>query len=317
MMMQSVMTNAESRFGANVRSGRVYTHARRRGIARQAQVLHARRDGGEDHAATTSTRRGLIGAGGCLATYLMGGPGFCGWEAWAEEVAADDLVPVSKLSKPARQFQYQQLLQFIKKSVVNNVTADYKQVLQLAFLDALTYDKGTKSGGANGSVRFEDIGELKGVLEQVSKAKDDFEKSYPAPIQISWADMIVMSGYFKLKEHFAKTILDRAQDSQGGQVILNAYGNDVPVPPLGRVDAESADALKLAKGVEDVAKRAMEAGLISGQVVALAVAFPGEASIEEVEEKVRGKHAQRDTHSEWKARSGGPEDDKQFSRYPS
>ena len=161
------------------------------------------------------------------------------------------------------------------------------------------------------------IGELKGVLEQVSKAKDDFEKSYPAPIQISWADMIVMSGYFKLKEHFAKTILDRAQDSQGGQVILNAYGNDVPVPPLGRMDAESADALKLAKGVEDVAKRSMEAGLISGQVVALAVAFPGEASIEEVEEKVRGKHAQRDTHSEWKARSGGPEDDKQYSRYPS
>merc|ERR1711933_590486 len=75
-----------------------------------------------------------------------------GGVALADEVG-DDYFPVSSLPKGAKAQQTAEVQGIVKEAVKKCVTEDYTTVLQLAFLDAITFDKSAKTGGANGSVR--------------------------------------------------------------------------------------------------------------------------------------------------------------------
>ena len=78
--------------------------------------------------------------------------------------------------------------------------------LQLALLDALSYDKDAKSGGANGSIANfpEELkalgleGSLKTAVDQIRKAKEHAEKASAFPLELSMADAIVFAAYYKV-----------------------------------------------------------------------------------------------------------------------
>ena len=89
--------------------------------------------------------------------------------------------------------------------------------LQLALLDALSYDKDAKSGGANGSIgNFpEELkalgleGSLKTAVDQIRKAKEHAEKASAFPLELSMADAIVFAAYYKVRSNFIGQIVDK------------------------------------------------------------------------------------------------------------
>lgn len=234
--------------------------------------------------AQPSRRQALLACG--IGTLLAGNQQYNIGKAFADE---EELLPVTSLNKQARGEQVAEILSLVKKSVLENVSDSYENTVQLALLDAL--------GGANGSVHLP--GELKTLgmsnleptLKQIGKAKEQVEKESKFPLPISWADMIALTGYFKVKKHFADTIISRASDPTKGQVLLQAYGNDVPVPQIGRVDAEAPDfanSSDLDLKLEALIQKGKDKGLTYGQLAALTVAYPvGESkTLEEKEQEV-------------------------------
>ena len=215
-----------------------------------------------------------------------------GGVALADEVG-DDYFPVSSLPKGAKAQQTAEVQGIVKEAVKKCVTEDYTTVLQLAFLDAITFDKSAKTGGANGSVR--NSAELKALglsdkyakaIDQIGKAKAEAEKSAPFPLTLSWADTLVLAAYYKTQRHFIDSVLERAKDVQSANIILQGYANDFPVPPLGRVDADGSDASSLSLKTTDLVQRGLDNGLLAGEISALAVGFPT-GTLEEVEAEIK------------------------------
>ena len=90
--------------------------------------------------------------------------------------------------------------------------------LQLALLDALSYDKDAKSGGANGSIATggsEELkalgleGSLKTAVDQIRKAKEHAEKASAFPLELSMADAIVFAAYYRVRSNFIGQIVDK------------------------------------------------------------------------------------------------------------
>lgn len=213
--------------------------------------------------------------------------------AFADEVG-EDYFPVSSLPRGAKAQQTAEVQGLVQEAVKKCVTEDYTTVLQLAFLDAITFDKSAKTGGANGSVR--NSGELKALglsdkyakaIDQIGKAKTEAEKSAPFPLTLSWADTLVLAAYYKTQRHFVDSVLERAKDVKSANIILQAYSNDFPVPPLGRVDADGSDAASsLSLKTADLVQRGLGNGLLAGEISALAAAFPT-GTLEEVEAEIK------------------------------
>ena len=166
--------------------------------------------------------------------------------------------------------------------------------LQLALLDALSYDKDAKSGGANGSIANfpEELkalgleGSLKTAVDQIRKAKEHAEKASAFPLELSMADAIVFAAYYKVRSNFIGQIVDKAKDQTSANIILQGYGNDFPPPPLGRLDATAPDAAAPTLTTAALVDRALAAGLTAGNVSALAACFPT-GGLEEVENEMR------------------------------
>jgi len=272
------------------------TASLRKGARQSVVVAHASGRNSNNQSKNVSTRREVlleIGGGAASSLLLLGSP--------ATVMAAEDgveLLPVEKLPNIAKKGQIADVYKLIKTGVRAHVTDDYTNLLQLAFLDAATYDKESKTGGANGSIRNGDelkalgLTNLTKTLDQIGKAKAEAEKAASFPLTISWADMIAMSAYYTTLKHFQETLLSRAADPAGGAIILQAYANDIQIPQLGRVDAAGgsdsiSDKLKSLK-TTDLVERCFDTGLIAGQIAALAVCFPtGASSLEEVEEEIK------------------------------
>ncbi|QDZ21428.1 hypothetical protein A3770_05p39460 [Chloropicon primus] len=235
----------------------------------------------------STTRRDVVFALG-LGLATTGGSSV----ALAEEGVA--MTPVKSLPKGAKAQQRQEVLGLIKDAIKANVSDDYVKCLKLAFLDAVSYDKGAKTGGANGSIAlFPDElkalgldGELSTTVSQIKKAKEEVERASKFPLTISVADMIVFAAYYKVRSNFIKQIVDKAKDPTSANVILQGYGNDFPPPPLGRVDAEAPDGSSLSLSTADLAQRALGNGLTAGNVTALAACFPT-GTLEEVESQLK------------------------------
>ena len=269
----------------------VTTRATRGGSNRSRSVVEANAEANNNAVNRRSLLLELGTAAAATLAFAYGGEAG-GGVAFADEVG-DDYFPVSSLPKGAKAQQTAEVQGLVKEAVKKCVTEDYTTVLQLAFLDAITFDKSAKTGGANGSVRNSD--ELKALglsdkyakaIDQIGKAKAEAEKSAPFPLTLSWADTLVLAAYYKTQRHFIDSVLERAKDVQSANIILQGYSNDFPVPPLGRVDADGSDASSLSLKTADLVQRGLDNGLLAGEISALAAAFPT-GTLEEVEAEIK------------------------------
>ncbi|KAK9757634.1 hypothetical protein RND81_01G175600 [Saponaria officinalis] len=124
-------------------------------------------------------------------------------------------------------------------------------LLTLALNDALTYDKATKTGGPNGSIRFsseinrpENKG-LSAALNLVEEAKNKIDpQSKGGPI--SFADLIQYAAQTATKATFlASAIRKCGGNEEKGGILYNAYGSSgqwaLFDKNFGRTDAQEPD----------------------------------------------------------------------------
>ncbi|CAD6262434.1 unnamed protein product [Miscanthus lutarioriparius] len=122
-------------------------------------------------------------------------------------------------------------------------------LLTLALNDAITYDKATKTGGANGSIRLEtsrpENSELSAALDLLTEAKkeiDSFSKGGP----ISFADLIQFAAQSALKRSFLDAAIAKCGgNEEKGRTLYSAYGSNgqwgLFDRTFGRADAQEAD----------------------------------------------------------------------------
>ncbi|KAF3445917.1 hypothetical protein FNV43_RR11094 [Rhamnella rubrinervis] len=164
---------------------------------------------------------------------------------FVEEASAADLI---------QRGQRSEILSKIKGTLATAIKGKPELIpsLQtLALNDAITYDKATKSGGPNGSIRFSsEISrpENKGLsaaldlLEEAKKEIDSYSKGGP----ISFADLIQFGGQAATKATFiAAAIRKCGGNEEKGKLLYNAYGSTgqwgLFDRQFGRSDAQEPD----------------------------------------------------------------------------
>ncbi|KAK9270603.1 hypothetical protein L1049_026185 [Liquidambar formosana] len=105
-------------------------------------------------------------------------------------------------------------------------------ILTLALNDAMTYDKATKSGGPNGSIRFSSeisrpenkgLSAALSLLDEAKKEIDLYSKGGP----ISYADLIQCAAQSALKANFlAAAIRKCGGNEEKGNLLYTAYGSN-------------------------------------------------------------------------------------------
>ncbi|GFP80815.1 thylakoid lumenal 29 kDa protein chloroplastic [Phtheirospermum japonicum] len=124
-------------------------------------------------------------------------------------------------------------------------------VLTLALNDAITYDKATKSGGPNGSIRFsseisrpenKNLAAALSFLEEAKKEIDSVSLGGP----ISYADLIHFAAQSAVKSTFlASAIRKCGGNEEKGALLYTAYGSSgqwgLFDKQFGRSDAEQPD----------------------------------------------------------------------------
>lgn len=167
------------------------------------------------------------------------------------------LSPALEIANAADLIQRQQrgeFLTIIKTSLRNAIQAHPElvpSIMRLALNDAMTYDKASKTGGANGSVRF--ISEInrpenKGLLpamnllEDVKKEIDASSKGRP----LSYADLIQFAGQAATKNTFLSAAIRKCGgNEEKGQTVYTAFGSNAQWGlfdrQFGRTDVEAAD----------------------------------------------------------------------------
>ena len=105
-------------------------------------------------------------------------------------------------------------------------------ILTLALNDAMTYDKATKSGGPNGSIRFSSeisrpenkgLSAALNLIEEAKKEIDSYSKGGP----ISFADLIQFAAQSAVKSTFlASAIRKCGGNEEKGSILYSAYGSN-------------------------------------------------------------------------------------------
>lgn len=105
-------------------------------------------------------------------------------------------------------------------------------LLTFALNDAITYDKATKSGGPNGSIRFsleisrpenKGLAAALNLLEEAKKEIDSYSKGGP----ISYADLIQLAAQSAVKSTFlAAAIRKCGGKEEKGNLLYSAYGSN-------------------------------------------------------------------------------------------
>ncbi|OWM79980.1 hypothetical protein CDL15_Pgr006284 [Punica granatum] len=124
-------------------------------------------------------------------------------------------------------------------------------VLTLALNDAMTYDKATKSGGPNGSIRFSSeisrpenkgLSAALSLLEEAKKEIDSYSKGGP----ILYADLIQYAAQSAVKATFLDSAIRKCGgNEEKGNLLYTAYGSSgqwgLFDKQFGRSDAEAPD----------------------------------------------------------------------------
>ncbi|GAB2271333.1 Thylakoid lumenal 29 kDa protein, chloroplastic [Dionaea muscipula] len=150
--------------------------------------------------------------------------------------------------------QRSEFLSSIRGTLATSITGNPELIsplLILALNDAITYDKATKSGGPNGSIRLSseiDRPENKGLsgalnlLEAAKKEIDSYSKGGP----ISYADLIQLAAQAAVKDTFlAAAIRKCGGNVEKGKLVYTAYGSSGQWgqfdKQFGRTDAQEPD----------------------------------------------------------------------------
>ncbi|XP_021743586.1 thylakoid lumenal 29 kDa protein, chloroplastic-like [Chenopodium quinoa] len=124
-------------------------------------------------------------------------------------------------------------------------------ILTLALNDVMTYDKASKSGGPNGSIRFSSeisrpenkgLSSALNLLEDAKKEIDSYSKGGP----IAYADLIQCAAQSALKNTFlASAIRKCGGNEEKGSLLYTAYGSNgqwgLFDKTFGRTDAQEPD----------------------------------------------------------------------------
>ncbi|XP_034677010.1 thylakoid lumenal 29 kDa protein, chloroplastic [Vitis riparia] len=124
-------------------------------------------------------------------------------------------------------------------------------LLTLALNDAMTYDKATKSGGPNGSIRFSSeisrpenkgLSAALNLLEESKKEIDSYSKGGP----ISFADLIQYAAQSAVKSTFiASAVRKCGGNEEKGNLLYTAYGSNgqwgLFDKQFGRADTQEPD----------------------------------------------------------------------------
>ncbi|XP_040951032.1 thylakoid lumenal 29 kDa protein, chloroplastic isoform X3 [Gossypium hirsutum] len=104
-------------------------------------------------------------------------------------------------------------------------------MLTLALNDAMTYDKATKSGGSNGSIRFSSelsrpenkgLAAAMSLLDEAKKEIDSYSKGGP----ISYADLIQYAAQAAVKSTFLAAAIRKCGGNEDkGRTLYAAYGS--------------------------------------------------------------------------------------------
>ncbi|CAA6667070.1 unnamed protein product [Spirodela intermedia] len=104
-------------------------------------------------------------------------------------------------------------------------------ILALALNDALTYDKATKTGGPNGSIRLSSeisrpensgLGAALSLLEESKKEIDAFSKGGP----LSYADLIQFAAQSAVRKTFIDSAIRKCGgNEEKGRILYTAYGS--------------------------------------------------------------------------------------------
>jgi L-ascorbate peroxidase len=185
----------------------------------------------------STERRNVLLAG----ALLLAAPFGASQPATAGQIKVENLGGFQKADQ-RKAFQARVVEELQKVLTKDDAGAAARAVLN----DAGTYDVATKTGGFNGSIRFElDRPENKGLkayFDKLSKAKEAIDaKSAKIGISpISYADLEVMGLRVATRLKWAYIKVSRAPVASGGETISDAFGAAWDVS-LGRPDAESAD----------------------------------------------------------------------------
>ncbi|KAL6317590.1 hypothetical protein AAG906_030343 [Vitis piasezkii] len=124
-------------------------------------------------------------------------------------------------------------------------------LLTLALNDAMTYDKATKSGGPNGSIRFSSeisrpenkgLSAALNLLEESKKEIDSYSKGGP----ISFSDLIQYAAQSAVKSTFiASAVRKCGGNEEKGNLLYTAYGSNgqwgLFDKQFGRADTQEPD----------------------------------------------------------------------------
>ncbi|XP_072987006.1 thylakoid lumenal 29 kDa protein, chloroplastic isoform X1 [Typha latifolia] len=124
-------------------------------------------------------------------------------------------------------------------------------ILTLALNDATTYDKATKSGGPNGSIRLSpemsrpENGGLSAALDMLVEAKKEID-SYSKGGPISFADLIQCAAQAAVKKTFLDSAIRKCGgNEEKGRILYTAYGSNgqwgLFDRQFGRTDAQDPD----------------------------------------------------------------------------
>lgn len=193
----------------------------------------------EDQTGNTTRRHTLISLAGLTAVGSLGSLSLTG------DANAADLI------QRIQRGDFLSLVQGKLRVAVKENSELVPELLRLALNDALTYEKASSSGGANGSIHFgeelerpENKGLEKAVklLESVKADIDEGAKGGP----ISWADIIQFGGQAAVKRLYLEAAIRKAGgDEAKGRQLYFAFGSasqwGLFDKQFGRADATEAD----------------------------------------------------------------------------
>ncbi|XWS14967.1 hypothetical protein CRYUN_Cryun35bG0053900 [Craigia yunnanensis] len=146
--------------------------------------------------------------------------------SWVEMASAADLI---------QRRQRSEFLSSIKETLSKAIKGNpdlIPSILTLALNDAMTYDKATKSGGPNGSIRLSSelsrpenkgLSAAVSLLDEAKKEIDSYSKSGP----ISYADLIQYAAQGAVKTTFlAAAIRKCGGNEEKGSILYTAYGSN-------------------------------------------------------------------------------------------
>ncbi|XP_019055936.1 PREDICTED: thylakoid lumenal 29 kDa protein, chloroplastic isoform X2 [Nelumbo nucifera] len=174
----------------------------------------------------------------------------------SQEILASSgsLVEMASAADLIQRRQRSEFLSSVKATLSTTIKGNPELIpsfLTLALNDAMTYDKATKSGGPNGSIRFSSeisrpenkgLSAALSLLEEAKKEIDSYSKGGP----ISFADLIQYAAQGALKSTFlASAIRKCGGNEEKGILLYTAYGSNgqwgLFDKQFGRTDTEEPD----------------------------------------------------------------------------